>query len=177
MEKRVFALCKNQWYTILSKRISFYPNRFYLEFWILSTFLWQDCNGQEVSVVLLDTEGTDSAQGTGFDDHQIFTLTVLVSSVLIYNSSAVANRRDLDELEYLLNHSPQRIAEGTVVYSDPKAFCKVYLAFEFITFSDKLNQFPSIYLVTYCSVNAQPKFLTRKSTTRTKRKLKPSLIS
>lgn len=122
----------------------------------MSTFLWQDCNGQEVSVVLLDTEGTDSAQGTGFDDHQIFTLTVLVSSVLIYNSSAVANRRDLEELEYLLNHPPQRIAEGTVVYSDPRAFCKVYLAFAFITFSDKLNQFPSIYLVTYCSVNAEP---------------------
>ena len=46
---------------------------------------------------------------------------------------SVAGRRDLEELEYLLNHPPQRIAEGTVVYSDPRAFCKVYLAFEFLT--------------------------------------------
>ncbi|XP_027041427.1 guanylate-binding protein 2-like, partial [Pocillopora damicornis] len=75
--------------------------------WILPEKL-KDCNGQEVSVVLLDTEGTESAQGTGFDDHQIFTLTVLVSSVLIYNSSAVANRRDLEELEFIVNLS-QRI--------------------------------------------------------------------
>lgn len=75
--------------------------------WILPEKL-KDCNGQEVSVVLLDTEGTDSAQGTGFDDHQIFTLTVLVSSVLIYNSSAVANRRDLEELDFIVNLS-QRI--------------------------------------------------------------------
>lgn len=74
--------------------------------WILPEKL-KDCNGLEVSVVLLDTEGTDSAQGTGFDDHQIFTLTVLVSSVLIYNSSAVANRRDLEDLYFIVNLSEQ----------------------------------------------------------------------
>lgn len=88
-------------YTILLKRNGFYPIAFIynLKFFPLG-------NDQEVSVVLLDTEGTDSAQGTGFDDHQIFALTVLISSVLIYNTMSVAGRRDLEELEYLLNRPP-----------------------------------------------------------------------
>ena len=51
-------------------------------------------------MVLLDSEGTDSAFSEGFDDHQIFTLTVLLASVLIYNSQSVPTRHDLENLEY-----------------------------------------------------------------------------
>lgn len=63
-------------------------------------FLRQDSKGQTFSVVLLDTEGIDSAMGEGVDDLQIFTLTVLLSSVLIFNSQGVPTRRDMDDLEY-----------------------------------------------------------------------------
>ena len=38
--------------------------------------------------------------GEAKDDNQIFTLTVLLASVLIYNSESVAKRRDVEELEY-----------------------------------------------------------------------------
>lgn len=51
-------------------------------------------------MVLLDSEGTDSALSEGFEDHQIFTLTVLLASVLIYNSQGVPTRHDLENLEY-----------------------------------------------------------------------------
>lgn len=51
-------------------------------------------------MVLLDSEGIDAATGEGFDDNQIFTLTVLLASVLIYNSQGVPTRRDLEGLEY-----------------------------------------------------------------------------
>ncbi|XP_078366501.1 guanylate-binding protein 4-like [Oculina patagonica] len=60
----------------------------------------KDSSGQTFSVVLLDTEGIDSAMGEGLDDNQIFTLTVLLSSVLIFNSQGVPTRRDIEDLEY-----------------------------------------------------------------------------
>ena len=67
---------------------------------INSTIFGQDSKGREFTVVLLDTEGIDAANGEGLDDNQIFTLTVLLASVLIYNSQGVATRNDLEKLEY-----------------------------------------------------------------------------
>ena len=57
-------------------------------------------------MVLLDSEGVDAAFSEGRDDNQIFTLTVLLASVLIYNSRGVPTRRDLDGLQYpyYINH-------------------------------------------------------------------------
>ena len=48
--------------------------------------------GKMFTVVLLDSKGVD--------DHQIFTLTVLLASVLIYSTQSVPTRRDLEGLEY-----------------------------------------------------------------------------
>ena len=50
--------------------------------------------------MLLDSEGTDSSDSTDHHKDQIFTLTVLLSSVLIYNSKGVPNRNDLIQLKY-----------------------------------------------------------------------------
>ena len=61
---------------------------------------FQDSRGQEFTVVLLDSEGIDAANSESHDDNQIFTLTVLLASVLIYNSQGVPTRRDLEGLEY-----------------------------------------------------------------------------
>ena len=57
-------------------------------------------------MVLLDSEGVDATFSEGRDDNQIFTLTVLLASVLIYNSRGVPTRRDLDSLQYpyYINH-------------------------------------------------------------------------
>ena len=62
--------------------------------------LSQDANGLEVTVVLLDSEGIDAVSGEGTDDHCIFTLTILLASMLIYNYAGVPTRTDLDGLEY-----------------------------------------------------------------------------
>ncbi len=51
-------------------------------------------------MVLLDSEGIDAVSGEGLADNQIFTLTVLLASVLIYNSTGVPTRHDLIGLEY-----------------------------------------------------------------------------
>ena len=67
-----------------------------------SLFYFQDSNGQEFTVVLLDTEGIDAASSVGYDDNQIFTFTVLLASLLIYNSQGVPTRRDLEGLGYPL---------------------------------------------------------------------------
>ena len=54
-------------------------------------------------MVLLDSEGIDAVTSEGSDDHCIFTLTILLASVFIYNSAGVPTRTDLDGLQYLLN--------------------------------------------------------------------------
>ena len=51
-------------------------------------------------MVLLDSEGIDAVSSGESDDHCIFTLTILLASVLIYNSAGVPTRTDLDGLEY-----------------------------------------------------------------------------
>lgn len=67
---------------------------------VIEVFSYKDAKGQEFTVILLDSEGIDAATGEGLDDNQIFTLTVLLASVLIYNSQGVPTRRDLEGLEY-----------------------------------------------------------------------------
>jgi len=62
---------------------------------------FKDTNGQEFTVVLLDSEGIGAVSSGGPDDHCIFTLTILLSSVLIYNSAGVPTRTDLGGLQYL----------------------------------------------------------------------------
>ena len=51
-------------------------------------------------MVLLDSEGTDAASSDGSNEHCIFTLIVLLASVLIYNSPGVPKKTDVDQLEY-----------------------------------------------------------------------------
>ena len=51
-------------------------------------------------MVLLDSEGIVAADSEGYDDNQIFTLTVLLASMVIYNSQGVPTRHDLEGLEY-----------------------------------------------------------------------------
>ncbi|KAJ7380889.1 Guanylate-binding protein 5 [Desmophyllum pertusum] len=69
---------------------------------------YMDEHGREFTVVLLDSEGTDAVGAEGINDHAIFTLTVLLSSVLIYNSVGVPTRTDLEGLDHIIKIS-QRI--------------------------------------------------------------------
>ena len=65
--------------------------------------------------MLLDSEGIDAVKGEGLDDNQIFTLSVLLASVLIYNSSGVPTRHDLDGLEYLFHVCYQLFVLGLII--------------------------------------------------------------
>ena len=55
---------------------------------------------EEVTIILLDTEGIDAANATDQGDSQIFTLSVLLSSLMIYNSMSVPKREDLNQMQY-----------------------------------------------------------------------------
>ncbi|XP_015777564.1 PREDICTED: guanylate-binding protein 4-like [Acropora digitifera] len=95
---------------------------------------FQDSNGQECSIVLLDSEGINAVGGEGSDDNQIFTLSVLLSSVLIYNSSGVPERQNLAALEFIakLSHrvklrSSNEGQEGVEArHDDAKFFHKTF---------------------------------------------------
>lgn len=60
---------------------------------------------EEVTIILLDTEGIDAANATDQGDSQIFTLSVLLSSLMIYNSMSVPKREDLNQMEYPQLHT------------------------------------------------------------------------
>jgi hypothetical protein len=55
---------------------------------------------EEVTIILLDTEGIDAANASDLGDSQIFTLSVLLSSLMIYNSMNVPRRDDLNQMQY-----------------------------------------------------------------------------
>ncbi len=60
-------------------------------------------------MVLLDSEGIHAAASEGFYDHQIFTLTVLLASVLVYNSQDVPTRHDIEGLEYPFSEEKRQL--------------------------------------------------------------------
>lgn len=71
--------------------------------WMWDTPLrYQQENGEYVTIILLDTEGIDAYNADKHGDTQIFTLSVLLSSLLIYNSTQVPRRDDLDQMMYPL---------------------------------------------------------------------------
>ncbi|XP_070548655.1 guanylate-binding protein 6-like [Ptychodera flava] len=59
-------------------------------------------DGKEVTVILLDTEGFGSHAAYGDSEINIFCLTVLLSSVLIYNSVGVPRADDLCKFNWVL---------------------------------------------------------------------------
>lgn len=82
---------------------------------------FQDASGQEFTVVLLDSEGIDAVSSDHSDDHCIFTLTILLASVLIYNSAGVPTRTDLDGLDYIVKLSQRiQIYSGSQTSSEAK---------------------------------------------------------
>lgn len=95
---------------------------------------FKDASGQEFTVVLLDSEGIDAVSGEGSDDHCIFTLTILLASVLIYNSAGVPTRTDLDGLDYIvqlsqriqLHSGNQAAGSATSSIEDAKLFHKTF---------------------------------------------------
>lgn len=78
---------------------SFDPETMGIWMWVVPEKYIDEC-GREFTVVLLDSEGTDAVGAEGRNDDAIFTLSVLLSSVLIFNSVGVPTRTDLEGLEY-----------------------------------------------------------------------------
>ena len=69
--------------------------------WMWDTPLqYQLKDGRNISIILLDTEGIDAYNSLERGDTQVFTLSVLLSSLLIYNSSGVPRREDLNKMTY-----------------------------------------------------------------------------
>lgn len=57
-------------------------------------------DGNQVSLIFLDTEGIGDHSTSDHSDNQIFTLTTLLSSLLIFNTKNVPKRGDLQNLQY-----------------------------------------------------------------------------
>lgn len=81
---------------------SFDPETMGMWMWVVPE-KYRDNTGQEFTVVLLDSEGIDAVESQVVNDHAILILSVLLSSVLIYNSVGVPTRTDLETLDHIIN--------------------------------------------------------------------------
>lgn len=81
---------------------SFDPETMGMWMWVVPE-KYRDNTGKEFTVVLLDSEGIDAVESQVVNDHAILILSVLLSSVLIYNSVGVPTRTDLETLDHIIN--------------------------------------------------------------------------
>lgn len=102
---------------------SFDPETMGIWMWVVPE-KYVDEHGREFTVVLLDSEGTDAVGAEGRNDDSIFTLSVLLSSVLIYNSVGVPTRTDLEGLEYPFT---SHIMKLSFHYLPRRRCCSIYV--------------------------------------------------
>ncbi|XP_075727547.1 atlastin-1 isoform X1 [Rhipicephalus microplus] len=67
-------------------------------------FLMNDPNGEEVAVLLMDTQGTFDSESTMKESTVIFSLSMLTSSVQIYNVMTNIKEDDLQHLQFFAQY-------------------------------------------------------------------------
>ena len=102
---------------------SFDPETMGIWMWVVPE-KYVDEHGREFTIVLLDSEGADAVGAEGRNDDSIFTLSVLLSSVLIYNSVGVPTRTDLEGLEYPFT---SHIMNLSFHYLPSRRCCSIYV--------------------------------------------------
>lgn len=60
-------------------------------------------NGEQIAIVLLDTQGTFDSESTVKDCATVFALSTMLSSIQIYNLSQNIQEDDLQHLQVLFN--------------------------------------------------------------------------
>ncbi|XP_035693212.1 guanylate-binding protein 1-like isoform X1 [Branchiostoma floridae] len=71
--------------------------------------------GADFTILLLDTEGIDASGGSADQDASILVLTILLSSLLIYNSLNVPYKGDLEKMQCFI-----KLAKGVTVKKGQK---------------------------------------------------------
>ncbi|KAI8491726.1 Guanylate-binding protein 5 [Branchiostoma belcheri] len=80
--------------------------------------------GKDFTIVLLDTEGIDAAGASANQDAGILVMTILMSSLLIYNSLNVPYKGDLEKMQCFI-----KMTEGIAVKKDEKTESSAYSEF------------------------------------------------
>ncbi|KAI8491727.1 Guanylate-binding protein 5 [Branchiostoma belcheri] len=80
--------------------------------------------GKDFTIVLLDTEGIDAAASRANQDAGILVMTILMSSLLIYNSLNVPYKGDLEKMQCFI-----KLAKGIAVKKDEKTESTAYSEF------------------------------------------------
>ncbi|XP_020897608.2 guanylate-binding protein 4, partial [Exaiptasia diaphana] len=105
---------------------------------------FKDSTGREFTVVLMDSEGIDAVSSKQSDDYRIFTLLVLLSSIMIYNSTGVPQRSDLEGMDFIVK-LPQRIQLHTKQQpTDDQHFYEAFPYFVWLLRDVVLN-LPTVY--------------------------------
>ncbi|XP_066280624.1 guanylate-binding protein 1-like [Branchiostoma lanceolatum] len=80
--------------------------------------------GKDFTIVLLDTEGIDAAGASADQDARILVMTILMSSLLIYNSLNVPYKGDLEKMQCFI-----KLAKGISVKKGEKTKMSAYSQF------------------------------------------------
>ncbi|XP_066280625.1 guanylate-binding protein 1-like [Branchiostoma lanceolatum] len=80
--------------------------------------------GKDFTIVLLDTEGIDAAGASADQDARILVMTILMSSLLIYNSLNVPYKGDLEKMQCFI-----KLAKGITVKKGEKTQMSAFREF------------------------------------------------
>ncbi|GMR48211.1 hypothetical protein PMAYCL1PPCAC_18406, partial [Pristionchus mayeri] len=75
-------------------------------------FIVKDKNGEEIAVILMDTQGAFDSQSTVKDCATIFALSTMVSSLQIYNISMNIQEDDLQHLQLFTEYGRLALQDG-----------------------------------------------------------------
>uniref|UniRef100_A0A8R1E2X0 GB1/RHD3-type G domain-containing protein n=1 Tax=Caenorhabditis japonica TaxID=281687 RepID=A0A8R1E2X0_CAEJA len=77
-------------------------------------FIMKDKNGEEIAVLLMDTQGAFDSQSTVKDCATIFALSTMISSVQIYNLSQNIQEDDLQHLQLFTEYGRLALEDSAV---------------------------------------------------------------
>ncbi|XP_037781682.1 atlastin-1-like [Penaeus monodon] len=106
-------------------------------------FLIKRRSGEEIAVILMDTQGTFDTQSSMKDSTTVFALTTMVSSVLVYNLMNNIQEDDLMNLQLFTSYGmlaqedcdsahPFQVGFISSDYSDYRIWCELLLFFFYL---------------------------------------------
>ena len=94
-----------------------------------------DCktaDGEQITAVVIDSEGLNSVNENENHDLRVLTLSVLLSSKLIYNSMHAIDEQTLSQLNLVVNltkHIQLRTSQPNQELQDPEELAKIFPSF------------------------------------------------
>lgn len=86
-------------------------------------FLYTNENGEQIGIVVIDTQGLFNSDSSQADNSKIFALGTLISSIQVFNLSGVVQEDQLQYLQFAAEYAKFALSKD---YADEKPFQKLF---------------------------------------------------